>query len=302
MPQFRSIDSRRRLVAILDLGSIRHPRRRKTIVFQPKTRENRIFLLVFVVLLVVAPRLAGAQASAYWSPPADVRWTFQNSPTGVPTDQGLSLAIVPLFSASKAQIEKLQNEGISAICTINAGYVWTTDPDYDQFRVSMMGKLVWSDNDPHWIDIRNTGVRALMQARMTLAKEIGCKGVVTTDMELWYNDTGFYISYGDQLVYNRWLADTAHQIGLSIGMRNAFFQVTDLVGWYDFGLVEDCLNSGDCETYIPFISAGKPVLDIEFNQMSSEVDICKAGRELSFNTIIKGYGDDTTFVDCRDRG
>ncbi|MGH2549313.1 MAG: endo alpha-1,4 polygalactosaminidase [Thermomicrobiales bacterium] len=270
-------------------------------MFSITTRFNRILLLVVMATLAFSPISAGAQISGYWAPPADVRWTFQKSPNGVPVDQDLKLAIVPLFGANEAQIKKLESEGISAICTINVGYVLNTDPDYDQFRTPMIGKLVWEGNVPHWIDIRNTGVRALMQARMEQAKEIGCKGVITENMELWYNDTGFYISYGDQLVYNRWLADTAHQLGLSIGMHNTFFQVNDLVDWFDFGLVEDCLNSGDCETYIPFLSAGKPVLDIEYNSMSSEVDICKAGRELRFNTIIKGYSDDTTFVDCRDR-
>jgi hypothetical protein len=271
-------------------------------VFELNRRSlaGRPVLLALALLFLIPARLQ-AQDIGYWTPPSDVRWTFQTSTKDVPTDKNLTLAIVSLFSADAAQIANLQSQGINTICTINVGYLEGTEPDYDQFRLSMIGKPVWSDNR-RWIDIRNTGVRALMQARMALAKQLGCRGVVMTNMELWYNDTGFYISYGDQLVYNRWLADQAHQLGLSAGMHNTYFQVTDLVGWYDFGVTENCLDSGDCESYIPFISAGKPVLDIEYNAMSAELDICRASRKLSFNTIVKGFGDDTTFLDCRDHG
>ena len=263
-----------------------------------KLRVIRLLLLAFLLPFLTAPRVY-AQEIGYWVPPADARWTYQAATKDVPTDKNLSVAIVLLFSANEDQIKTLEMHGISTICAINVGYIDSTEPDYNQFRTSMIGKQVWSDSR-RWIDVRNTGVRALMQARMSLAKQIGCRGVVLTNMELWYNDTGFYISYGDQLVYNRWLADQAHQLGLSVGMHNTYFQVTDLVGWYDFGMTENCLDSGDCEAYTPFMSAGKPVFDIEYNSMSNEVDICQASRKLGFNTIIKGYGDDTTFVDCRD--
>jgi hypothetical protein len=188
------------------------------------------------------------------------------------------------------------------VCSINAGYWDSQLPDADQFTPSMKGNDVWSDAGRRWADIRNTGVRRLMEARIAHAREIGCIGIDANYIELWYQDTGFYISYGDQINFSRWLADTAHNYGLSIGLHSAPYQLSDLVGWYDFGIADNCLDSGDCEAYTPFISAGKPVFDIEYNKMSSEVDICHASRELGFNTIIKGYGDDTTFVDCRDHG
>lgn len=269
-------------------------------------RFTRLALLLVVLTLTIGGH--GATAQTIPTPARDARWLFLSAPGTVPDGANVTMVILPLYDTNGdndltgAQVKSLNARGISVYCTINAGYWDAQLPDADLFNPSMKGANVWSDDKRRWADIRNTGVRQLMEARVANAAKIGCAGIDANYLELWYQNTGFYISYGDQLNYSRWFADTAHKYGLSIGLHNAPFQLADLVSWYDFGIAENCLDSGDCEAYTPFISAGKPVFNIESNAMSSELDICKAGRELGFNTIIKGFGDDTTFVDCRDRG
>ncbi len=269
-------------------------------------RFTRVAVLLLMFAFVAGSNSATAQTIA--TPARDARWVLLSVPGNIPATANVAMAILPLYDTggdndlTREQVQALNARSIAVYCTINAGYWDAQLPDADLFNPSMKGADVWSDSARRWADIRNTGVRQLMEARVAHAADIGCAGIDANYLELWYQNTGFYISYGDQLNYSRWFADTAHKYGLSIGLHNAPFQLADLVSWYDFGIAENCLDSGDCEAYTPFISAGKPVFDLEYNAMSSEVDICTAGRELGFNTIIKGFGDDTTFVDCRDRG
>ncbi len=151
----------------------------------------------------------------------------------------------------------------------------------------MIGRPVWGDYSHRWVDIRNTGVRDLMASRIELAASIGCDAVDVSYLELWYQNTGFFITYGDQLSFNRFLADTAHGIGLAIALHNTSQQINDLVGWFDFAIVEGCLEAGECVLYAPFQALGKPVFHVEYTGMTYEMHVCNAARDLRFNSIIK---------------
>jgi len=271
---------------------------------------NHVFrsLVVAVLLLLpvaAAPLPAPAQGTP-WIPRGDELWILQTYKTDLATSEGLvadsnwgkelqpQFVVVPLYSGdtsvpplSAKQVASYHNQGIRVVCTIAFGYWDRSTPDSEQFSPSMIGRSVWGDADRRWLDIRNTGVRSLMDARMGHAAEIGCDAIDATYMELWYQTTGFFITYGDQLAYNRFLADSAHAHGLSIGLHNTTQQIADLVGWYDFAIAENCLEAAECGIYTPFKELDKPVFQLEYDAISSEIHICNAGRDFGYNTIIK---------------
>ena len=112
-------------------------------------------------------------------------------------------------------------------------------------------------------------------------------------MDAYTNETGFPLSYQDQLEYNIWLADQAHARGLSIGLKNDGEQAQDLVSHFDWALSEDCFADDWCSEMAPFVSAGKAVFAAEYtdeyttNEFLHEV--CPEADELGFSTILKRY-------------
>ncbi|PIN87481.1 hypothetical protein COV12_03660 [Candidatus Woesearchaeota archaeon CG10_big_fil_rev_8_21_14_0_10_32_24] len=50
----------------------------------------------------------------------------------------------------------------------------------------------------------------------------------------------FDLTYDDQINYNKWLANEAHQRNLSIALKNDLEPVKELVNNYDFAINEEC--------------------------------------------------------------
>src|SRR5437867_1630464 len=62
----------------------------------------------------------------------------------------------------------------------------------------------------------------------------------------WENHTGLTISYNTQLQFNVRLANMAHQIGLTVGLKNDLEQVPDLFPYFDFAINEQCQQYSEC--------------------------------------------------------
>jgi hypothetical protein len=119
-----------------------------------------------------------------------------------------------------------------------------------------------------------------MLARLDLCKAKGFDAVEPDNIEIYDNDTGFPITYADQLAYARWLADEAHGRGLAIGLKNAADMVADSLPVFDFAITEDCYNQGWCDQVLPFIAAGKPVFAAEYTDTGVDFNAaCAWGRE-----------------------
>jgi hypothetical protein len=67
------------------------------------------------------------------------------------------------------------------------------------------------------------------------------------------NITGFPLTAAH--TYNRWIASTAHSMGMSVALKNDLDQVADLVSDFDFALDEQCFKFSECDKFTPFISA-----------------------------------------------
>ena len=102
------------------------------------------------------------------------------------------------------------------------------------------------------------------------------------------NDTGFPLTYEDQIRYNLWLADEAHARGLSIGLKNDPGQVADLLPYFDWALTEDCFVEAWCEEMLPFIQMGKPVLAAEYTDTGVTIrELCQEAERLNVSLILK---------------
>jgi len=124
-----------------------------------------------------------------------------------------------------------------------------------------------------WLDIRRLDILGpIMNARLDLAKQKGCDGVEPDNVDAYAQgeqETGFDLTYNDQLKYNGWLAETAHSKDLSIGLKNDLGQIEDLVQQFDWALNEQCWQYNECNLLQPFIQGNKAVFNCEYEPMTN---------------------------------
>jgi hypothetical protein len=75
---------------------------------------------------------------------------------------------------------------------------------------------------------------SLLKQRLELCKSKGFVGVVPDSVDAYSNANGIGLTALDQLSYNQFLADSAHTLGLAIGLRNDLEQIQQLLPSFDF--------------------------------------------------------------------
>ena len=95
----------------------------------------------------------------------------------------------------------------------------------------------------------------------------------------------FPLSAEDQLAYNRMLARITHEAGLAVGLKNDLEQISQLASDFDFAVNEQCFEYDECDLYAPFLSAGKAVLQIEYNLPTTA--FCAEANALGLSSIRK---------------
>ena len=85
-------------------------------------------------------------------------------------------------------------------------------------------------------------------------------------MDGYTNNSGFDLSATDQLIYNRWMANAAHERGLFVALKNDVDQARELESYFDLQVNEQRHEFEECELLSPFIAAGKPVFNAEYQQ------------------------------------
>jgi|GEM_PF-4422961 len=205
-----------------------------------------------------------------------------------------------LFDTPKETIGALHAKGKKVICYISAGSWENWRPDKDAFPSIIIGKDYGSWPGEKWLDIRRIdGLGPILQKRFDLAKEKGCDAIEPDNIDGFRANTGFPLTYADQLRFNQWLADQAHQRDMSIGLKNDSEQVRDLLPYFDWALTEGCHVQGWCEQMAPLVSAGKAVFQIEYTDSHTTLAaICPAAKKLGFSASLKHRNLDAWIQRC----
>jgi Glycoside-hydrolase family GH114 len=217
---------------------------------------------------VRSARARSARAQTWWHPtsaaPLTLHWVLDN-PLNLndPVQMGersMSGATLPApdvydidgFENSAATVAALHAMGKKVICYVDAGVYETYRPDADKFKA--LSPRIWGAADEgwagsYWLDIRRISELApIMQARFQMCKDKGFDAIEPDEITGWSNNSGFPLTYADQITYNRALAGWAHAIGMSIGLKGDIEQAHDLVGDFDWTLNEQCYEYSECTT------------------------------------------------------
>ncbi len=133
-------------------------------------------------------------------------WQWQLS-GDLDTSLNVEMYDIDLFNTSSMTINKLHQKKIIVICYFSAGTWENFRPDKDKYPVTAIGKPMQDWKDENWLDIRQIEILApIIQARLDLAVEKCCDGVEPDNIDGYTNNTGFPLTYDDQLKFNKWLA------------------------------------------------------------------------------------------------
>jgi hypothetical protein len=258
------------------------------------------FDAVDTALLIVDPDSGEAQLpQAYWRP--SVGQTIQLQYSG-DLDLGYNTSIynIDLFEASASEISTLKSQGRKLMCYLNAGAWEDWRPDAASYPAAVLGSDYEGWPGEKWLDIREIDTLApILRARLDLCKSKGFDGVDPDNINGYTNPTGFPLTAQDQIDFNVWLANEAHARGLSIGMKNDVEQLTTLLPFFDWALIEDCFAQGWCADVSPFIAAGKPVFSVEYTDNSINVtQYCAQMVSLNFSGIVKNRELDAPLQVC----
>lgn len=209
---------------------------------------------------------------SWWKPdtsPQPLYWILSRSVTTSETSPGIW--DIDGETNSEAVVTALHAKGAKVICYVDAG-------TYEPGRSDSNSLLPYRGNGvagwpgEYWLDIRQVdALRPIMQARMAACKAKGFDAIEPDNIDGYQNSSGFPLTSTDQLVYNKMLADTAHSLGLSIGLKNDVDQIAQLEPWFDWALNEECYDYNECGGYSAFVNAGKAVWIAEYRTLTTSM-------------------------------
>jgi hypothetical protein len=224
----------------------------------------------------------------WWHPALNTSWQWQLT---APISQSINAAMydIDLFDNNASVVTSLHSQNRKVVCYISVGSWEDWRPDADQFPSIVIGNDYAGWPGEKWLDIRRIDlIGPIMQARFDLCQSKGFDAIEPDNIDGYANDTGFTLTYQDQITYNTWLANQAHLRGLSIGLKNDADQVTALLPYFDWALTEDCFDQDWCDQVLPFINAGKPVFAAEYTDTGITLDqFCPQANSMNFNAILK---------------
>lgn len=237
---------------------------------------------------------AASATHAIWKPKAGLTWQWQLSGT---VDSSVNVQVYDIDGDTSASVvAKLHAAGRKVICYVDVGSYEDFRSDAAEFPASVLGK---SNGWPgeKWLDIRQISVlKPIMAARFAACEKKGYDGIEADNVDGYENDTGFDLTAANQLAYNRMIAALAHADGLAIGLKNDPDQVEQLLPSFEFSVDEQCFEYSECDELQPFIAAGKPVFEVEYNLQTSQ--FCSKATALGFSSMRKNLDLDAPRWPC----
>jgi endo-alpha-1,4-polygalactosaminidase (GH114 family) len=222
-------------------------------------------------------------------------WQWQLT---TPVDLSVDVPIYDIdgFDNSAEVVRKLHAAGRKVICYIEVGSAADFRPDYGSFPKSILGEPNGWPGERS-VDIRRIELLApILAKRFDMCKAKGFDAIEPDLMENYTADTGFPVTAAHQLAFNRFVSRLAHERGMAVALKNDPGQVDQLVGDFDFAVVEECAEFDECDRYLPFIRAGKAVLHVEYKL--DRPDFCSEARANRFSSMRKALDLDAPRQPC----
>ena len=263
-----------------------------TPISHTKTRSHIQFLILGVLIFnLVHGLLTGCSIpvqSTIWQPKPGTTFQWQ---LNEPIDLSISADVydLDLFETDPETIQKLHQNGRKVIGYSSIGAWENWRPDRQQFPKEIIGKDYQGWSGEKWLDIRAIDTLApIIRARLDLLKSKGFDAIEPDNIDGYEADTGFPLTQADQLRFNKWLAQEAHDRGLSIGLKNTYELASTLQPDFDWALTEDAFVQGWAPAMRDFIKAGKAVFMTEYTDANTSLELfCPTAHSLGYTGVFK---------------
>lgn len=255
----------------------------------------------------IPPRPPGYELPI-WQPTPGTTWNYVlHHPVRLadPCVDRLSVWILDLFDTPAESVAALRARGRRVVAYFSAGTREDWRPDaaaFPQHRGDGLGRALPDWPGERWVRPSAPAVRAVMAARLDLARAKGFDGVDPDNVDGYDNRNGLGLTRDDAVEYVRWLACEARARGLAVGLKNAGDVVPRVIDVVQWAVSEQAVQFGDVAQFEPFVRAGKPVFHVEYPKGEDEDDDrqndtrdvtgkkrdkCFRARDKGFSTIIK---------------
>ena len=194
------------------------------------------------------------------------------------------------FETPKQTVSLLHREGARVVCYLDVGSWESYRPDRAEFPRSVIGRRYEGFPNERWLDVAHfQRFEKPLKQRFSMCARKGFDAVEPDNIAGWEpeNHTGFKITRRQQLRFNRWVARQVHGRGMSVALKNDGRQARELIGQFDFAIVEQCFQYHECGYYRTFTEHGKAVFETEYEQ--SPVQYCETALALDFSSLHKSY-------------
>jgi len=214
-----------------------------------------------------------------WTPKPGSTWNYL---LGVDSDSeilGCKEQVLTIdVNKSKSLIDKLHSRGQKVICYFSGGTLETHRSDKSKYlAVSGLVKSEWSRWDEQFVDYRKkSALKPLIKSRMEMAISKNCDAIEVDCIDTFYQAKvrGWKdpLTKDDAKTFALWLSDLAHELGISIGLKNTGDLAPQLVDKFDFAVVESCSQSSNvCSLFKDFPKQGKAVFTVHYGSFGSQV-------------------------------
>jgi hypothetical protein len=169
-----------------------------------RSRGCRRELRVDRLLLTPARPMGGR-----WVPAARTTWQWQLT-TPVDPSVDAEMFDIDLFDNTASVVAALHARGRHVVCYLDAGTLEPGRPDSAAFPAAVVGKELPDWPGEHRLDVRRLDVLGpILERRVDLCRQKGFDAVEPDNVDAYANDSGFPLTAGDQLRFNRFLAEEA---------------------------------------------------------------------------------------------
>jgi hypothetical protein len=227
------------------------------------------------------PTTGAAGCGGCVHPPRRATWWYQLQER--PSPRRARVMDVDGFDTGAGFVSRLHAAHGYAVCYVDVGTWERWRDDSGRFPQSVLGRgNGWPGE--RWLDIRRVDlIGPIMRSRMRMCRAKGFDAVEPDNVDGFTNETGFPLSARAQLSYNRWIARSAHRLGLAVALKNDLDQAPSLLPHFDFAIVEQCFEFHECAKARPFVRARKAVFDVEYALPLSR--FCTRARLLGINAL-----------------
>ncbi|GAB2836287.1 endo alpha-1,4 polygalactosaminidase [Lentzea nigeriaca] len=237
----------------------------------------------------------------WWHPKPGLTWQWQLSGT-VDLSVAADVFDIDYQNPQAADlVGKLHAQGKHAVCYLETGGWENYRPDAGAYPASVLGASMSGWPSERYVDVRQRSVlEPILKARFKQCADAHFDAVETDIDDTHVEKTGFPLTEQDLKAFNTWVAEDIHALGMAWLLKNGITGdsfLTDMLPVADGTVNEQCWQYNECAAVKPFIAAGKPVFNAEYNLDPSA--FCPAANTAGFSSIRKNVDLGAWLVECR---